>query len=89
MSENIGHNSINKDTAEKLKKFIDGIEMYEDQKKEISESIKEIYDEAKATGFDPKIIRKIISIRKKDQSKLEEEQFLLETYAEALQMKLF
>ena len=60
--------SINKDTAEKLKKYIEGIEMYEDQKKEIGESIKEIYDEAKSSGFDVKIIRKIISLRKKDKN---------------------
>lgn len=79
--------TINKDTAEKLKKYIDGIEMYEDQKKEIAASIKEIYDEAKSSGFDVKIIRKIISIRKKDQNKLEEEEFLIETYKEALGMK--
>jgi uncharacterized protein (UPF0335 family) len=78
--------SINKDTAEKLKKYIEGIEMYEDQKKEIGESIKEIYDEAKSSGFDVKIIRKIISLRKKDKNKLEEEEFLLETYKEALGM---
>lgn len=78
--------SINKDTAEKLRKYIEGIEGYEDNKKEIAESIKEIYDEAKASGFDVKIIRKIISIRKKDKDKLDEENFLIETYMDALGM---
>jgi len=80
------NDTINKDTAEKLRKYIEGIEGYEDNKKEISESIKEIYDEAKSAGFDVKIIRKIISIRKKDKNKLEEEEFLIETYKEALGM---
>lgn len=77
---------INKNTAELLKKYIDGIETYEDQKKEISNSIKEIFDEAKSTGFDVKTMRKIIQLRKLDKSKLEEQEFLLETYMEALGM---
>jgi uncharacterized protein (UPF0335 family) len=78
---------INQNTAELLKKYIDGIETYEDQKKEISSSIKEIFDEAKATGFDIKTMRKIIQLRKIDKAKLEEQEFLLETYMEALGMK--
>jgi len=77
---------INKNTAELLKKYIEGVEMYEDQKKEISSSIKEIFDEAKSAGFDVKTIRKIISMRKLDKAKLEEQEFLLETYKEALGM---
>ncbi|MFT5703278.1 MAG: hypothetical protein ACJAZX_000450 [Rickettsiales bacterium] len=77
---------INKNTSELLKKYIEGIEMYESQKKDLSESIKEIFDEAKATGFDIKTIRKIISMRKLDKAKLDEQEFLLETYKEALGM---
>ena len=77
---------INKNTAELLKKYIEGVEMYEDQKKEISSSIKEIFDEAKSAGFDVKTIRKIISMRKLDKAKLDEQEFLLETYKEALGM---
>ena len=77
---------INNNTAELLKKYIEGVETYEDQKKEISSSIKEIFDEAKAAGFDVKTIRKIISMRKLDKAKLDEQEFLLETYKEALGM---
>ncbi len=77
---------INKNTAELLKKYIEGIETYEDQKKEISMSVKEIFDEAKSAGFDIKTIRKIISMRKLDKAKLEEQEYLLETYKEALGM---
>ena len=82
----INKTDINKNTGELLKKYIEGIEHYEDQKKEISMSIKEIFDEAKSTGFDVKIMRKIISMRKLDKAKLEEQEYLLETYKEALGM---
>ena len=78
---------INQNTAELLKKYIEGIETYEDQKKEINASIKEIFDEAKAAGFDTKIMRKVISLRKMDQVTLDEQEFLLDTYKEALGMK--
>jgi uncharacterized protein (UPF0335 family) len=77
---------INKNTSELLKKYVEGIEMYEDQKKDLSESIKEIFDEANSAGFDVKTIRKIISMRKLEQSKLDEMEFLLDTYKEALGM---
>ena len=77
---------INKNTSELLKKYIQGIENYEDQKKEIASSIKEIFDEAKSAGFDVKTMRKIISMRKIDKAKLDEQEFLLETYKEALGM---
>ena len=75
---------INNETREQLKKYIEAIENYEAEKTEISERIKEVCDEAKAVGFDIKTIRTIIKERAKDPSKLEEEQYLLETYKEAL-----
>lgn len=77
---------INKNTSELLKKYIEGVEMYEDQKKDLSESIKEIFDEAKAAGFDIKTIRKIISMRKLNKPELDEQEFLLDSYKEALGM---
>ncbi|MFT6220201.1 MAG: hypothetical protein ACJA02_000624 [Myxococcota bacterium] len=77
---------INQNTSELLKKYIDGIEMYEGQKKDLNESIKEIFDEAKSAGFDVKTIRKIISMRKLDKVQLDEQEFLLDTYKEALGM---
>ena len=77
---------INKNTSELLKKYIEGVEMYEDQKKNIQESITEIFDEAKSAGFDVKTMRKIISMRKLDKAKLDEQEYLLETYKEALGM---
>ena len=77
---------INQNTAELLKKYIEGIEMYEGQKKDLNESIKEIFDEAKSAGFDVKTIRKILSMRKLDKVQLDEAEFLLDTYKEALGM---
>ena len=50
---------------------------------------KEIFDEAKAAGFDVKTIKKIISIRKLEKSEVDDQQFLFESYCEAIQMDLF
>jgi uncharacterized protein (UPF0335 family) len=67
-----------------LATIIDRIEALESDKAEISEGIREIYAEAKGHGFDPKIIRKVVAIRKKDKAKLEEEQVLIDIYLNAL-----
>ena len=77
---------INKETADQLKKYVEGVEAYEAEKKEIAERIKEVYDEAKVFGFDVAIIKQIVKIRKADADKLLEEAYLLETYKEALGM---
>jgi uncharacterized protein (UPF0335 family) len=77
----------NNETAQKLKQYIEAIEMYEDQKKDINESIKEIFDNAKAFGLDVKTIRKIIAMRKLSDPELDEQEALLDTYKEALGMK--
>ena len=77
---------VNKETAEQLKKYIEAIENYEAEKQEVSERLKEVYDEAKSAGFDIKTMRQLIKIRKSDQAKLEEQEYLLETYKEALGM---
>lgn len=77
---------LDQETADKLRRYIESIEGYEDQKKEISNSIKEIFDEAKSIGFDPKIMKQIIRMRKQDQDKLEEEEFLIDTYKKAIGM---
>lgn len=77
---------VNKETAEQLRRYIEAIETYEAEKQEISERLKEVYDEAKATGFDVKTMRQLVKIRKADQEKLLEQEYLLETYKEALGM---
>lgn len=69
-----------------IKSIVQCIEKLEDEKSQISEEIKDVYKEAKGNGFDPKIIKKIVTLRKMDQAKRLEEQALLATYMEALGM---
>jgi uncharacterized protein (UPF0335 family) len=72
--------------ADQLKSFIERIERLEEEKAGITSDIKEIYAEAKSNGFDTKVIRKIISIRKKDYAERQEEEAILELYLQALGM---
>lgn len=69
-----------------LKSFIERIERLEEDKKAIADDIKDVYAEAKGTGFDIKIIRKIVSIRKQDVDKRREEDEILDLYLAALGM---
>ena len=71
-------------TNNQLKEFINRIERLESEKKAIAEDIKEIYSETKAFGYDAKIVRKIIAMRKMDPGKRAEEEALIETYLAAL-----
>ena len=73
-------------TNNQLQALVSRIEHLEEEKYNIAEDIKEVYAEAKGTGFDPKIIKKIISLRKQDASKRAEEQAVLATYMDALGM---
>lgn len=88
MSEaSIGHNSTNTSFAKgQLKSLVERIERLEEEKKKTADDIKEVYAEAKANGFDTKILRKVIAIRKKDRHEREEEQAMLDVYMEALGM---
>jgi uncharacterized protein (UPF0335 family) len=72
--------------GERLKSFIDRIERLEEEKRALAEDIKEVYAEAKGVGFDTKIMRQIIKIRKMDQDDLDEQEALLDTYKRALGM---
>jgi uncharacterized protein (UPF0335 family) len=72
--------------ADQLKSFIERIERLEEEKAGIAGDIKEIYAEAKGNGFDTKVMRKIISLRKKDHAERQEEEAILELYLQALGM---
>ena len=72
--------------GERLKSLIEHIERLEEEKRVLAEDIKEVYAEAKGTGFDPKIMRQIIRIRKRDKDELDEEETLLDVYKRALGM---
>ena len=73
-------------TNNQIKALVERIEKLEEEKAAIAEDIKEVYAEAKGNGFDPKIIKKVIALRKQDAQKLKEEQALLATYMDALGM---
>jgi uncharacterized protein (UPF0335 family) len=74
------------ESKELLKQYISRIERLEGDKSNVLIDIKEVYSEAKSNGFDIKIMRQIIRMRKQDKSKLQEQEELLELYKEALDM---
>lgn len=73
-------------TADQLKAFVERIETLEEEKQTIANDIKDVYAEAKANGFDVKILREVIAIRKQDKSEREEREAMLDLYLQALGM---
>ena len=73
-------------TANELRAFIERIERLDAEKKDLSEQQKEVMDEAKGRGYDTKVIRKIVALRKRDKDDIAEEEAVLEMYKEALGM---
>ncbi|MBL4837399.1 MAG: DUF2312 domain-containing protein [Kordiimonadaceae bacterium] len=71
-------------SGEQLRGYIERIERLEEDKKGISEDIKEVYAGAKSTGFDVKILRKVIAVRKMDQADRQEQDSLLDVYLHAI-----
>lgn len=94
----IGHNSGSEDDTfavseeqlkaadDRLRLLIERIERLEEEKKALGDDIKDVYLEAKAVGYDPKIMRKIIALRKMKPDDRSEQDMLLETYKTALGM---
>ena len=72
--------------AEQLRLFLERIERLEEEKQTIQDDIKDVYAEAKGTGFDVKILRQVIRIRKQDKSEREEQEAVLDLYLQALGM---
>jgi uncharacterized protein (UPF0335 family) len=72
--------------AGQLRAIIERIERLEEDKQAIADDIKDVYAEAKGTGFDTKAIRTIVRLRKKDQAEREEEETVLDLYKAALGM---
>ena len=73
-------------TAEELRQFIEQYEHLEAEKKDITEQQKEVMAEAKARGYDTKVIKKVIALRKRDADDIAEEEAVLEMYKAALGM---
>ncbi|MCX2725337.1 DUF2312 domain-containing protein [Roseibium salinum] len=72
--------------ADQLRAFVERIERLEEEKKVISDDIKDVYAEAKGNGYDVKILRKVVSLRKKQPHEREEEEAVLDLYLHALGM---
>lgn len=79
----IGHNGI---ASDQIRSIVERVERLEEEKKALSEDIKEVYAEAKANGFDTKILRQIVRIRKMDTAERQEQEALLDLYMHALGM---
>lgn len=73
--------------AEQLQQYIERIERLEEEKRALMADIKDVYAEAKATGFEPKIMRQIIKMRSMDRDLLSEQDALLDVYRDALGLR--
>lgn len=82
----IGHNSGEVSGA-RLKSFIERVERLEEEKKALAEDIRDVYSEVKSAGFDAKIMRKIVSLRKSNLEKRREEAELTSLYMAAIGMQ--
>ncbi len=70
--------------AKQLRSFIDRIERLEEEKAALAADIREVYSEAKANGFDAKVLRRVISTRKLDATERQEQEALYDTYMHAI-----
>jgi uncharacterized protein (UPF0335 family) len=78
MSERVGI------AGDQLRAIVERIEHVEDEIKELTEAKKEIYQEAKGNGFDVKVLREVIRLRKRDQKERDEQESLLDAYMQAI-----
>lgn len=72
--------------ADELRLLIERVERLDEEKKGISEDIKDVMSEAKSRGYDPKAIRRILAIRRKKKEEYQEEEAIVEVYLSALGM---
>ena len=86
-----GHNKgpeITRDgvAVDRLRSLVERIERMEEERRVIGSDIKDIYAEAKSAGFDPKVLRQLIRVRRKEAAEVEEQETMLDTYRRALGM---
>jgi uncharacterized protein (UPF0335 family) len=72
--------------ADRLRSIVERIERLEEEKKALAGDIKDIFQEAKSAGFDIKVLRKVLALRKMDQATLQEQDTLLDLYRRALEV---
>lgn len=80
----IGHNTAD----DRLRLLVERVERLSEEKQNIADDVKDVYTEAKAVGYDPKIIREIVKFRKMKPDDLRERNAVLQTYASALGLDL-
>ena len=92
MEASIGHNSTGDESAatqfskDQLRAIVERIERLEEEKKTISDDVRDIYAEAKGNGYDVKALRIIVRLRKQDANERAEQETILETYMHAMGM---
>lgn len=74
-------------TASELRQFVEREERLAQERKDLSEQSKELFAEAKSRGYEPKILRKVIALRKRDADDIAEERAVMEMYTDALGME--
>ena len=75
---------LNQDAQGRLRTIVERIERLEQEKAEVMEQIKEVFAEAKGAGFDVKILRKVVRLRKQDRAKRQEDEAILDLYLSAI-----
>jgi uncharacterized protein (UPF0335 family) len=78
--------TINAATQKQLRQYIEQIERLEEEKRSIAADVRDKYSEAKAMGFDVKVMREVVKLRRKSKDERDEQQALLDTYLHALGM---
>lgn len=86
MSDMSSPDSSYRVTAEELRQFVERYERLEAEKKDLADQQKEVMAEAKGRGYDTKVLRKLVTMRKRDPQEISEEEAVLELYKEALGM---
>jgi uncharacterized protein (UPF0335 family) len=72
--------------GDRLRSIVDRIERLEEERKALASDIKDVYSEAKSAGFDVKVLRQLIRIRKQEPAEIEEQETLLDVYRRAIGM---
>lgn len=83
----MGHNRKSGFAKEHLRSFTDRIERLEEERNALTADIREVYSEAKGTGFDTKIMRQVVQLRKLDKADFQEQEAMLDLYLSALGMR--
>ncbi len=82
----VGHNSVTAIAVDQLRSIIERVERLEEDKKSITDDIKDVYAEAKGNGYDVKALRTIVRLRRQDADERQEQESILDSYKQALGM---